>query len=163
MKQKNVLVLAGIAAALQAAAVLLAVFMTVNQRAVKQILYLDERVCEIKSFPAGAMIELLLPMLIYVIFLLSIASVKRNPSQRQILAIIFTVLAVLFKIVIGLILAPFNAILQARLGGALEFASYSGLNNIISQVAFLFTVTAFALFCMAAGSCLPMEYTIGTN
>lgn len=156
MKQKTILILAGIAAALQTAAVLLAVFMAVNQKAVKQILGTDEKVCEVNSFPTGTMIELLLPMLIYVIFLLYIASVKRKPSQRQILAIIFVILAVLFKIVTGLILAPFNSMLQARMGGALEFASYSTINSAISQVTFLFTVAAFALFCMAAGSCLPV-------
>ena len=156
MKQKTILILAGIAAALQTAAVLLAVFMTVNQRAVKQIWVADESVCEVNSFPTGAMIELLLPMLIYGIFLLCIASVKRKPSQRQALAIIFVILAVLFELVTGLVLAPFNLMLQARLGGALEFASYSALNSAISQVTPLFTVTAFALFCMAAGSCMPV-------
>lgn len=156
MKQKTILVLAGIAAALQTAAVLLAVFMTVNQKAVKQIWGTDEIVCEVNSFPTGAMIELLLPMLIYGIFLLCIAAVKRKPSQRQILAIIFVILAVLFKLVTGLVLAPFNLILQARMGGALELASYSTIENAISQVTSLFTVAAFALFCMAAGSCLPV-------
>ncbi|MDE6064246.1 MAG: hypothetical protein K2G20_06645 [Lachnospiraceae bacterium] len=156
MKQKTILILAGIAAALQAAAVLLAVFMTVNQKAVKQIWGTDGKMYEINSFPTGAMIELLLPMLIYGIFLLCIAAVKGKPSQRQILAIIFVILAVLFKLVTGLVLAPFNLILQARLGGALEFASYSTINNAISQVTPLFTVAAFALFCMAAGSCLPV-------
>lgn len=156
MKQKTILVLAGIAAALQTAAVLLAVFMTVNQKTVKQIWGTDKIVCEVNSFPTGAMIELLLPMLIYGIFLLCIAAVKRRPSQRQILAIIFVILAVLFKLVTGLVLAPFNLILQARMGGTLELASYSTIENAISQVTSLFTVTAFALFCMAAGSCLPV-------
>ena len=107
-------------------------------------------------FSCSAMIELLLPMLIYGIFLLCIASVKRKPSQRQVLAIIFVILAVLFELVTGLVLAPFNLMLQARLGGALEFASYSALNSAISQITPLFTVAAFALFCMAAGSCLPV-------
>ena len=155
MKQKTIMILAGIAAALQTAAVLLAVFMVVNQKAVKQIWGTSE-MYEVNSFPTGAMIELLLPMLIYGIFLLCIAAVKGKPSQRQILAIILVILAVLFKLVTGLVLAPFNLILQARLGGALEFASYSTINNAISQVTSLFTVAAFALFCMAAGSCLPV-------
>lgn len=156
MKQKTIMILAGIAAALQTAAVLLAVFMTVNQKAVKQIWGTDEIVCEVNSFPTGAMIELLLPMMIYVIFLLCIAAVKGKSSQRQILAVVFVILAVFFKLVAGLVLAPFNLMLQARLGGALELASYSTIENAISQVTSLFTVAAFALFCMAAGSCLPV-------
>lgn len=156
MKPKTITILAGIAAALQTAAVLLAVFMVANQSMVKQMLGAVEEVCKAHSLPTGVMIELLLPMLIYVIFLLCIAAVKRNSSQRQALAIIFAVLAVLFKVVAGLIMAPFNTMLQARMGGALEFASYSTLNNAISQVTLLFTVSAFALFCIAAGSCLPV-------
>lgn len=156
MKPKTIMILAGIAAALQTAAVVIAVFMVANQSAVKQMMDAGESICKVNSFPTGVMIELLLPMLIYVIFLLSIASVKRKSSQRQILAIIFTILAVLFKIVTGLVLVPFNTILQARLGGVEEFASYSTLSNAVSQVTFLFTVAAFALFCMAAGSCLPV-------
>ena len=155
MKQKTIMILAGIAAALQTAAVLLAVFMVVNQKAVKGILG-TSAMYEVNSFPTGAMIELLLPMLIYGIFLLCIAAVKGKPSQRQILAIIFVILAVLFKIMSGLVLSPFSSTLQARRGSA-EFASYTVLNSAISQVTLLFTVAAFALFCMAAGSCLPVK------
>lgn len=76
MKQKTVMILVGIAAALQGVAVLLAVFMTVFQTTVKQIYNCDESVCNIKSVPTGAFVELLLPLLIYGIFLLCIAFVK---------------------------------------------------------------------------------------
>lgn len=154
MKQKTITILAGIAAALQTAAVLLAVFMTMNQSMVKHYYNLDEKVCSVKSFPTGAFIELLLPLFIYVIFLICIAAVKIQSSQRSILAIVFAVLAVLFKALAGLILAPFGTMLQARLGGAAEFASYSALTQAISYVTLLFTAAAFAVFCMAAGSCL---------
>lgn len=157
MRQRTITILAGIAAALQTAAVLLAVFMVENQSVVMRLWGgLNEAVSGEKIFPTGAFIELLLPLPIYVIFLLCIAAIKTKPSQRRVLAVAFTVLVVLFKIMAAVMLVPFCAMLQARLRGALAFAGYSTLTQAVSQATLLFTATAFALFCMAAGSCLPV-------
>lgn len=156
MKQKTTMILAGIAAALQTAAVLLAVFMTVFQSTVKQIYGCDESVCNIKSVPTGAFAELLLPLLIYGIFLLCIAFVKDRAFARQVLAIVFVVLAVLFRVVSALAAGYMN-VLEARMKGVSAYAGYTALNTAISQVTFLFTIAAFALFCMTAGSCLAVR------
>ncbi|MEZ3426867.1 MAG: hypothetical protein K1W13_05635 [Lachnospiraceae bacterium] len=156
MKQKTTMILVGIAAALQTVAVLLAVFMTVFQSTVKQIYGCDEGVCNIKSVPTGAFAELLLPLLIYGIFLFCIAIVKDKAFARQALAIVFAALAVLFKVVTALI-GMYIIMLEARTKGALAYAGYSALNNAVLKVTFLFTLAAFALFCMAAGSCLPVR------
>ena len=62
MKQKTIMILVGIAAALQTVSVLFAVLMTVFQSTVKQIYNCDESVCNIKSVPTGAFAELLLTL-----------------------------------------------------------------------------------------------------
>lgn len=153
MKKKTIMILAGIAAALQTAAVVFAVLITVFQDIVKQIYGCQEQICSIKSVPTGAFAELLLPLLIYVIFLLCVVFVMDKTFARQTLAIIFAVLAVLIKVVTAMLETCIN-VLQARLKGVSEYAGYSVLNNVVLQVTFLFTVTAFTLFCLTVGSCL---------
>ena len=156
MKQKTIMILVGIAAALQTVSVLFAVLMTVFQSTVKQIYNCDESVCNIKSVPTGAFAELLLPLLIYVLFLFCIALVKDKAFARQALTIVFAALAVLFRVVTALT-GRYIIMLEARTKVALAFAGYTALNNAISQVTFLFTLTAFALFCMAAGGSLAVR------
>lgn len=72
------------------------------------------------------------------------------------LAIVFTALTVLFKVATSLI-GIYITMLEARTKGALAYAGYYALNSAVLQVTFLFTLAAFALFCMAAGSCLPVK------
>ena len=152
MKKKTIMILAGTAAALQTVAVILAVLLTVFQDTVKQIYGYRGQIYSMKSVPIGAFAELLLPFLVYVIFLLCIIFIRDKVFARQILAIIFAVLAVLFKIGTALLEAWSN-VLQARQGIS-QYADYVTLNTAVLQVTFLFTVTAFALFCMTAGGCL---------
>lgn len=153
MKRSAGMILAGIAAALQTVAVLLAVLMTVWQSTVKQIYGCEDMVCGVNTVPTGAFAELLLQLPVYVAFLLCIVFVRDKRFAGRVLAIAFAAVAVLFKGVTAL-LGFYVNMLQARMKGALAYAAYCALNNAVLQVTFLFTVTAFALFCMAAGSCL---------
>ncbi len=147
------MVMAAIAAALQTVAVIAAVLVTVFQDKVMQLYGSPEQICSIKAVPASALAEILLPLLIYVIFLLCIVFVMDKTFARQTLGIIFAVLAVLIKVVTALLVAGINVLL-ARLKGISEYAGYTVLSNVVWQVTFLFTVTAFTLFCVTVGSCL---------
>lgn len=149
---KSVKILAGIAAGMQGVAILLMFLAILYQKTVKIWFSGMNDLAEINTVPIISILEVLLPLVIYGIFLAVLCIGGPNRENVKALAVVLLGICCLLK-VLWVFLPGVESFVIARIGGSMELASYSALKQAISMVSLPFTIVAFALFCFAAGGC----------
>lgn len=143
----------------QAIAVLITVYMFMDQENIKKIFTSGKEIAEIHSLPVEYMLINICPFILYLIFYIChITAENKNGQGRMIPAVFFGVCCAM-KVILEF-LFQFSGVYYSLTGmTAVETASRSVLNSAIAIASRPCSVIAFGLFCLAAGMKLYGEKT----
>ena len=150
-------ILAGVALGLQAAAVALSVYIWADQRKVKELFSGAPEILEASSLPWDYIVINVVPALLYLLFFVFLLAAANKRAGCRIGAGIFFGIGCLLKIVLEY-LPQFTSVFWHSLYRApmdsVQLASHMALGSAINMASRPLSVTAFGLFCLAAGTSL---------